>query len=150
MSDAFVPPTPSAVYRCGLQDTQRRTGSLCSKPHCQGCAPFRIRAELTAHRTGQVPVAAPVPPVAAPAPVDRLVSMATVEAGYVSRLEHEVAMARAVREAYETLRANRRDALIAAALQGLLSNTSHSVADVARIAVECADAVISLDTKGER
>lgn len=74
---------------------------------------------------------------------------AVLDAGYMSRLEHEVLMARAVREAYELHRANRRDLFIAAAVQGLMTSTKHSIADIARLSVECADAVLKADGKDE-
>lgn len=134
MSDvAHGPQVP--YYICGLANTQRQTGSLCGKQHCQGCAPYRLNTEMAAIRRSPAPGRTQAP----------VVALATVEAGYVSRLEHEVAMARAVREASERLRANRRDLFISAAVQALLSTTKYSIADVARLSVECANAVVKID-----
>lgn len=140
MNDQTFQPIPIS-FSCGLRDTQRQTGSLCGKQHCVGCAPYRGQLNLMSPKRAGDGLPHPMPePIREPD-----VPAAQVRAHYITRQEHDISVAQAARQAYETLLSNRRDAFICAAIQGLTSNTAYSIADIARLAVECADAVIKID-----
>lgn len=75
---------------------------------------------------------------------------APTESAYISRTEHEITIARAVRESYETRRGDRRDLFIGAALQAAVRvcTDEHRQLDVERAAalsIELADAVLKAD-----